>query len=421
MAQEFKLNRLETTRLMGPMVDKHWQELRTAKERGEKVAWCSGVPFIFAYAMGMKCHFMAGYSAYCAGRKAAEQVLEIAETTGELPDTCSYHRLHMGMAEAVKKGIPIREDVVLPIPDLMITGRVCPEMAHYAESLYRKFGIDVVGVEIATPYQESDYPFLEAYLERQFKEVLIPKMEEVCGKPFDYDRMREIIRVLKETTTIRNECWEYFKKVPSPWTMWDYGVSLAPVIYLMGNPEAPSYYEKLKAELEERSKNNISAISPEEQHRVFWDGWLPWAFLGHFMRKLVSFGANPISGRYPWEMFPRPDLLEPESDPVRTFVHQLYTGGMLANNMAKPGADLISEIIPEYHIEGMISFTSKSCRIWKSQMTIMKMMERKFGIPVVNIEADMADAKMFSDAQIDTRLNAFFEVLEARKEKRRWV
>ena len=202
-----------------------------------------------------------------------------------------------------------------------------------------------VGVDLITPYQESDYPFLENYLEQQFKEILIPKMEKVCGKPFNYDRMSEILTVLKKTATIRNECLEYFKKVPSPWTLWDYGVSLAPVIYLMGNPKSIPYYEKLKAELEERSKNNISAIVPEEKHRVFWDGWLPWGFLGHFSRKITSYGANPISGRYPWEMFPRPDLIEPEPDPVKTYVKALYSGGMLGNNMAKPGLSLVSEIL----------------------------------------------------------------------------
>ncbi|MDY6856266.1 MAG: hypothetical protein SWO11_16530 [Thermodesulfobacteriota bacterium] len=93
--------------MIGPMVDEHWKGLRTAKKGGE-VALCSSVPFIFAYAMDMKCHFMAGYSAYCAGRKAREQILEIAEKTGELSDTCSYHRLHMRMAEAVKGGYEVR-------------------------------------------------------------------------------------------------------------------------------------------------------------------------------------------------------------------------------------------------------------------------------------------------------------------------
>ena len=120
-------------------------------------------------------------------------------------------------------------------------------------------------------------------------------------------------------------------------------------------------------------------------------------------------------------MFPRPDLIDPEGDPVRTFVKALYTGTMLGNNMAKPGLSLMDKIVPEYNIDGIIFFTAKSCRIWKGQMTMLNQMERRYGIPGITLEADMADGKMFSEAQIDTRLNAFFEVLEARKEKRRWI
>ena len=41
--EEYKLNRLETTKLMGPIVDKHWEELRTAKDRGQMVGWSSVV------------------------------------------------------------------------------------------------------------------------------------------------------------------------------------------------------------------------------------------------------------------------------------------------------------------------------------------------------------------------------------------
>ena len=89
MQQEYKLHRLETTNLMGPLVDRHWEGLRTAKERGQKVAWAAGPPFIFAYAMGMPCHFMAGYASYCAARRAGDEVLDAAaEIWGDLPDTC---------------------------------------------------------------------------------------------------------------------------------------------------------------------------------------------------------------------------------------------------------------------------------------------------------------------------------------------
>jgi benzoyl-CoA reductase/2-hydroxyglutaryl-CoA dehydratase subunit BcrC/BadD/HgdB len=417
---EYKLNRLETTKSIGPMVDQHWKELREAKKEGMFVAWCSGPLFIFPYAMKMKCHFMAGYAAYCAGRGAGDQVLEVAEADGELPDTCSYHRLHMGMAAAVRKGIPIREEVILPMPDLMIDGRGCTEMSHYAEALYRQLGINVVAVDIPPVRRDEDIPRVEKYVENQIRETLIPTMEKATGRPFDYDHMSEILTVLKEAATLRNECWKFFEKIPSPWTLWDYGVSIAPVFYLMGKPETIPYYEKLLAELKERGAKNVSSIMPQENYRLYWDGWLPWAFLGIFMRKLIPFGAVPICGRYPWEFFPHPEAIEPEPDPVHNFVQMLYTHRMFTRNVPDYALPFIGELIEKYFLDAMIMFSSKSCRMWNlGQPDIVSEIEKKYGVPGIIIDADMIDSRMFSEAQIDTRLNALFELVEGRRRFKR--
>jgi len=412
----FKTNRLETTKLIGAIVDKHWKELRTAKERGEKVAWCSGPMFILPYAMDMKCHFMAGYAAYAAGRGAGMKLLEIAEAEGDLIDACSYHKSHMGMAAAVKKGIPVPEEVILPIPDLMIIGRICTEMSHYAEGLYRRMNIRVVATDTPPPRQEEDMEMLERFFERQMREDLIPVLEEVCGKPFDYENLRQILIVLKETAILRNQCWEYFKRVPTPWTLWDYGVSIAPVFYMMGKPEAVPYYKKLKAELAERAEKKIAAVEPEK-FRVFWDGWLPWAFLGKFSRKMTGLGMVPIVGRYPWEFFPHPETIDTEGDPVKSYARQAYTyGGLSGRNMPNMSLDKVHEWIEEYKIDGVILFSSKSCRIWNlGHHDFAAAIEKKHGIPSVIIDGDMIDERMISNAQIDTRLEALAEMMAARK------
>lgn len=416
MKQEYKLNRLEAAKLIGPMVDKHWEDLRTAKERGQKVAWVSSIPFIFCYAMDMKSHFMAGYSAYAAGRKGADELLEIAEADGELRDTCSYHRLHMGMATALKQGIPIKhKDVLLPIPDVMITGRACPEMSHYAEGLYRRLGIPVIPVDLPMPHDESEMPILEAYVERQFRETLIPALEKICGRPFNYDRMSEIMVVLKEAATIRNECWEFFKLRPSPWTLWDYSIGLAPLIHLMGKPEGVVFYKQVRAELEQRAAGHIPAISPEERYRLCWDGWIPWGFLGMFARKLTSLGAVPLCGRYPWEFFPHPEWIEPEPDPVHTFVKACYRGRLLTRSAAEVTMYLFKEWIEDYKLDGIVFFDSKTCRIWKGQLEMMNVLEKTYGIPGIVIEGDMADSTFISEAQVDTRLEALCEMMEGRR------
>lgn len=417
--KRYKLNRLETTRLIGPLVDRHWAELREAKERGEKVAWCSGPLFIFPYAMGMKCHFMAGYAAYCAGRKAGDQVLEAAEADGELMDTCSYHRLHTGMAAAILRGHPVKKEVILPIPDLLIIGRLCTEMAHYAEALHRRLGIPVVAVDFPPPRRKEDLPRLERFVVRQIKENLIPTLEKVCGKEFDEEGLRRILRVLKEAATIRNQCWEFFKLKPTPWTLWDYGVSIAPVFYMMGKPETVPYYKALLCELKERAEKKIPAADGEK-YRLYWDGWLPWAFLGMFIRKFVSYGAVPICGRYPWEFFPHPEYIDPDADDVvQNWVELYYTKAQQAAVFMPEGAlEEVTKLVEEYSIDGLVMFASRTCRAWNvGQQEIINEVERRLGVPGVVIEADMVDSRMVSEAQIETRLQALFETIDARRRR----
>ncbi|MHC1581451.1 MAG: 2-hydroxyacyl-CoA dehydratase subunit D [Candidatus Syntropharchaeia archaeon] len=414
---KYEINRLKTTKEIRPLVDRHWSELRTAKERGEIVGWASGPTFIFPYAMEMKCHFMAGYAAYCGGIGAADDVLRAAELAGELPDTCSYHRLHMGMAEAVRKELPIKKEAILPIPDVMIAGRYCTEMSHYAESLYRRLGVRVLPIELPIPFEKEDIERLGEYVIDQTMETVIPTLEEICGKPFDYERMGEILEVLKKTALLRNECWEFFKKKPSPWSLWDYGVSIAPVFYMMGKPESITYYKHLRDELRERTEKGIPAILPDgEKYRIYWDGWLPWAFLGRFIRKFIQYGALPICGRYPWEFFPHPEKIDPK-DPIRTWWEQYYSPHGTAYHLSPKGAfEFIGEVIEEYSIDGMVMFSSKTCRIWNlAQLEIVNAIEKEYGIPGVVVEADMIDPAMVSDAQVETRLQALFEMIEARK------
>ena len=419
MGVEYKINRLETTKDMRPMVDRHWAELRAAKERGEKVAWASGPSFIFPYSMGMKCHFMAGYASYCGGIGAAEELLRIAEMAGELPETCSYHRLHMGMIEAVKSRMPVNEQAILPLPDLLIDGRYCTEQSHYSESFYRRMGLRIAPLELPFVFKEEDRPRLKKFVYKQIKENIIPTLEEVCGKPFDYDRMSEIISVLKKAATVRNKCWEFFKTKPVHWTLWDYAVSMAPVIYMMGDPAGIPFYEKLLKELQERKEKGLPALAPDgEKYRIYWDGWIPWAFLGKFIRKFTPNGAVCLCGRYPWEMFPHPELLDPEH-PLETISEWMYGEKGLANKMAPRGSlEFIGELVEDYSIDGLVMFSSKSCRMWNlSQMDVIDALDKKYGIPGVVIEGDMLDPQMISDSQIETRLQALFETIDGRRSR----
>ncbi|MDP2954561.1 MAG: 2-hydroxyacyl-CoA dehydratase family protein, partial [Chloroflexota bacterium] len=283
--QEKKQNRLTSTALIGKLVDDHWQAIRTAPERGEKVAWSTGALFPYAYAMGIKCHLHAGYCAYAGGRHAASWLLDRAEEEGHLPDTCSYHRMHMGVIKADVEGTKIPENIqkyVLPIPDLVLLLRGCTEHSHQIDSINRflrytiKKEVPVIAVDVCPAHNVEDIPHEVEFLKRQIKGEVIPALEKFCGKPFDYKRLSYLVEELKATCTLRNECAELMKHIPAPASNFDMSVSMAPTIYLLGNPQNTEYFRRLKAEMEDRIAKGIPGILPKEKYRIYFDGFMLW-------------------------------------------------------------------------------------------------------------------------------------------------
>lgn len=413
---ERKIKRLQTTNLIRPMVDEHWESLRTAHTRGEKVAWCAGPLFMLTGAMGVPTHFMAGYGSYVAGTKGIDPLMEAAEADGHLPDTCSYHRLHLGLLALERDGLPVRDDLRLPVPDLMLCSRLCTEMSHYSDAIHRMFKVPVVPIDIPPVHSHEEADELAAYVERQIQEVAIPEIERLLGRPYDYDRLSEIMASVKKTALLREECLELTRNIPAPWTLFDIAVSIAPVMYLMGKPGTVEYYQALKAELEERVANKEGALT-EEKYRLYWDHFMMWGWLGVLSRKLSSYGATMLAGRYPFMMWPHAESIEPER-PVHTIAYQL-----MRYMVPQGGVDLFHEFVDDsitrFSLDGMIFLSSRTCRAMNmGQQDVIDMMERKYGIPSVLIDADHVDPRFYSEAQMDTRLQALFEMIDGRRRVR---
>jgi benzoyl-CoA reductase/2-hydroxyglutaryl-CoA dehydratase subunit BcrC/BadD/HgdB len=398
------------------MVDEHWEELRKAKERGQKVVWGAGPLFLLTSSQeDLVTHFMPGYASYCAGRQMASYVLEAAEADGELRESCSYHRLHMGMCAIQRKGLPLaNEQVRLPMPDFFILSRVCTEQSHYAEAVYRETKCPVVAIDLPAPYSEDHDEIGGRYVEKQLKEVAIPAIEKLTGRRYNFDRLSAALAQVKQTVKLRNQCVELQANIPAPCTIFDLCVSVAPVMYIAGKPGCIEYYEKLKAELEYRVARKIGGIS-EERYRLLWDHIMMWGWLGPLSRKLRSYGANLVVGRYPLGMWWREDLINPE-DPLRALA-DVWTHAPLRD--PRRSVKKFEEWVEKFHLDGLVMMTSRSCRLFNGgQLDMLNEIERKCGVPGIVLDADMVDPAFYSEAQIDTRLQALAEMIDGRKRVR---
>ena len=73
------------------------------------------------------------------------------------------------------------------------------------------------------------------------------------------------------------------------------------------------------------------------------------------------------------------------------------------------------ESIKEFQIDGAVLFSNRSCKTWSApQLVTADILNKKFDIPFLLFEADMADPRQYAEAQIKNRIDSFLEVLGER-------
>jgi benzoyl-CoA reductase subunit B len=107
-------------------------------------------------------------------------------------------------------------------------------------------------------------------------------------------------------------------------------------------------------------------------------------------------------------------------DPTKP-LESLAANGMAlhANHNLDWLVDNISNLCQEYKIDGLVCHAHRTCRpLAAPQLEIMDGVSRRLGIPAVFFEADMADETFYADAQVDTRVQALLEEIDARRKGR---
>ena len=74
----------------------------------------------------------------------------------------------------------------------------------------------------------------------------------------------------------------------------------------------------------------------------------------------------------------------------------------------------LAQLIDEFSLTGFIMHSNRSCKPYSVGMyRLQEEVSQLTGKPGVVIEADQNDPRVYSDAQVETRLEAFIEAMEA--------
>ncbi len=75
---------------------------------------------------------------------------------------------------------------------------------------------------------------------------------------------------------------------------------------------------------------------------------------------------------------------------------------------------MLEEAVTEYSLDGAVMHLTRSCRAVSFGEVHTRNRLAELGVPSLIFESDMADPRLWSDAQIKTRVHAFIETMAGR-------
>ncbi len=404
------------------MIARHYDRLAEAPGTGEKVAYT----FVPGNLTELLLSFdilpvLPEINALQAGlRGKSKDYIALAEKLGHSEDVCTYVKSDIGMLKSGNIGPTGKR---LPNPDLLLLSYTgCFTFLKWFELLREEYHAPVAMLHV--PYQGDGRitDSMRQYVVEQLRKKVIPTLERISGKPYDEDRLRELL-----TRSARAEddlVWvlQSARRRPSPIDAYFGGVYYIGPIFtaFRGTPDAVLYYAELRAEVEERIAAGAGPVTPEggmaeERYRIVMEGPPNWTSFRQFWKMFVDEGAVVVASTYTkvggvYDLGFRHD----PDRPLETLAD--YCLGCYTNLNLPTRVDMISRYVQEYEADGFLINSVKSCNSFSAgQLHMLREVEGRVGKPGGFIESDLVDPRYFSAANIKNRLESYFQMLEQKR------
>ena len=409
---------------VGADMFRNWfSELSDVAERGERSAYVFVMGSLneVLKSFDMPVTFPEINSLQTAIRRVAHEYLEEAEDIGYSPDICGYVKADVALQ--LRGGQhPMG---TIPKPSMAVFTNACNTYIKWAEIWERMYGIpiftlDVPGTRqagVVTKPGEKRFENDRRYVESQIRE-LITLCEEVTGKKFDIDKLRETMRHTNEVSISWERLLELNKSKPSIFNaLTDGTVYLGVANGFRGTPEGTKYFQDLVQEMEYKAANGIGTLT-DEQYRLIFVGVPCYPIFRRFNEIFTEAGGTFVNSTYLWfasggtNRGYQYDL----SDPIASLAEGLLFSVRDAMDSMFHQYAMVREMAEEYSTDGVVFHPIKSCRTVSTGLAdSRRALMEETGMPSLFIESDMMDRRVVSEAQLKNRIDAFFEGLASRK------
>lgn len=356
-----------------------------------------------------------------AVRRVAHEYLEEAEDHGYSPDICGYVKADIGTQ--LRGGEhPMGQ---IPKPALSVITNACNTYLKWAEAWGRMyempvFTIDIPGNRSADSISQpgsGDFKNDCSYVEAQIKE-LIKLCEEVTGKKFDIDKLRDVMGNVNRLSSSWHRLLELNKNRPSVFNaLTDGTIYLGVANGLRGDERAAKYFEDLVEEMEYKVANDIGTMT-EEEWRLIFVGVPCYPIFRRFNEMFSEWKGTFVHSTYLWFASGGSNLgfQYDLDDPIRSLAEGNLVSVRDAMDSMFHHDRVVESMIEGFGIDGIVYHPIKSCRTVSTGLADgRRALAERTGIQSLFIESDMMDQRVVAEAQMKNRADAFFEGLVSRR------
>ena len=358
--------------------------------RDEKIAWCGvTIPFDLLNAMGVTSCFVEFVGAMLSSNETAPIFIKEAEDSGYAPDSCAYHRAVTG---AMLKDI-------MPEPDFVIgSSSPCTAGLAVMEDMARRFKKDFFILNVPQNNSKESVKFLTDQIKEMTRFITAHTQ-----KPLSMEKLGRALEFFNESSLILKDIYNLAKQTPSPVDnklLKDFGTVIG---LIMGTRKGVEICQAFKDELIDRIESK--KIDPsKEKIRIMWiQNRIQYKFpiekmLEDFGVKIVVDELNDVT----WEPMDPDNPFESIAKRIISIPYSLGTSDRIAH---------MQLLAREYKLDGAINPCHWGCRQGTGVRGLTTKGLKDVNVPVLNLEIDCVDSRNLAQGQIETRLEAFVEML----------
>lgn len=398
------MNPISTLRDLKQINIDYYTSAHSARQNGKFIAYVNAfTPVELLYAMDFIPIYPENHAVILGARRLSEEVAQAAEKLGYSMDLCSYARCDLGSILTGKS-----PTFGLPKPDLLlVSNSQCGTLTKWFEVLSRMYGAPMVLIDVPHSGNGEKDPHAEAYVKGQLEE-LQGVLEGITGCRLETERLRESIQLSREASELWTRILLLGSQRPSPITVFDQFIAMAPIVAQRGTKVAVEFYRRLLDELEDRVAKGVGALS-HERFRLFWDNLPIWPELRRLSEFLDAKGAALVTSLYTWAWA---TLWVGQEDPFQDWAEQyLYT----ANLHLRRRIETYVDYARQYQLDGFLYHSNRSCKMVSQDIPeLRREVAHRTGIPGVILEADHNDPRLYSIESIESQILSFLEILQSR-------